>query len=102
MARRWRRHQEGALAHRQISTGRNDIEIVRFDQHAVSRLPHAERRVARQQLHHHALVAWVEVLDQDERHAAPGRNRLYQLLASLKTAGGGADADNRESRSVVV
>ncbi|MEO3475691.1 hypothetical protein AAFN86_27810, partial [Roseomonas sp. CAU 1739] len=38
----------------------------------------------------------VEVLDQDEGRAIPGRQRIQESPASVEAAGRSADADNRE------
>ena len=64
---------QGAVADRQIGSGRNDIEVVALDRHSIRCLPHIHRRVAGQQLHHHAFVGRIEMLDEDEGHAAAAR-----------------------------
>jgi hypothetical protein len=46
-----------------------------LDRHTIGRLHDGHCRVARQQIHHHAFMGRIEVLDQDERHAAIGWQR---------------------------
>ena len=45
----------------------------------------------------HALVRRVQVLDDDEGHAAVGRHVSQELLQRLQPAGGSADADDGKS-----
>ena len=85
-----------AFTHREIAAGRNDIDVVRFEPSGVLRFDDRHRRMRRQQLDHHALVGRVEVLDQDERHAALGGQRCEQGAEGFEPAGGGADRDHRE------
>ena len=90
------RKVQGAVADRQIGSGRNDIEVVALERHSIRRLPHGHRRVAGQQVDHHAFVGRIEMLDQDEGHADAGWQRVHELPASIKATRRGAYADNRE------
>src|ERR1700723_723591 len=53
--------------------------------------------MARQQIHHHAVVARVEVLHNDEGHAVDRRQRVQELPARVEAAGRGADRDDRKT-----
>src|SRR3984957_2395565 len=53
--------------------------------------------MARQQIHHHAVVARVEVLHNDEGHAVDRRKRVQELPARVEAAGRGADRDDRKT-----
>src|ERR1700729_3627985 len=53
--------------------------------------------MARQQIHHHAVVAWVEVLHYDEGHAVDRRKRVQELPAGVEAAGRGPDRDDRKT-----
>ena len=90
------REVQGAVADRQIGSGRNDIEVIALDRHSIRRLPHGHRRVAGQQVHHHAFVGRIEMLDQDEGHAVAGRQRAHELSAGIEAARRGTDPDDRE------
>src|SRR3984885_11824667 len=50
--------------------------------------------MARQQIHHHALVARVEVLHNDEGHAANRGKRVQEFPAGVKPASRGPDRDD--------
>ena len=50
--------------------------------------------MARQQIHHHAVVARVEVLHNDEGHAVDRRKRVQEFPARVEAAGRGADRDD--------
>src|ERR1700722_8603076 len=53
--------------------------------------------MARQQIRHHAVVARVEVLHNDEGHAVHRRKRVQELPARVEAAGRGADRDDRKT-----
>src|SRR6202453_4428296 len=53
--------------------------------------------MARQQIRHHAVVVWVEVLHNDEGHAVNRRKRVQELPARVEAAGRGADRDDRKT-----
>ena len=90
------RHMQRAPADGKIGAGRNDIEVVARELHAVGGLDHGHRGVAGEQVDHHAFVGRIEMLDQDEGHADARRQRVDKLAARIEAAGGGADADHRE------
>ena len=98
MTRLGLREVQGAVADGEIGSGRNDIEVVALDRHSVRRLPHGHRRVAGQQVHHHAFVGRIEMLDQDEGHAVAGGQRVHELPAGIEAARRGAYSDDREVR----
>ena len=96
MARLGLREMQRAIADREIGSGGNDIEVVALDRHSIRCLPHGHRRVAGQQVHHHAFVGRIEMLDEDEGHAVAGWQRAHELPAGIEAAGGGAYADDRK------
>jgi hypothetical protein len=51
-----------------------------------------------QQLDHHALMRRIEMLDQDECHAAVGRECVEESLEGLEAASGSADPNDWEVR----
>jgi len=55
--------------------------------------------VAGQQIDHHARMRRIEMLDQDEGHAGPGRERGQQSAESIEPAGRSAKPDDRETFS---
>jgi hypothetical protein len=50
--------------------------------------------MARQQIHHHAFVARVEVLHNDEGHAIVRGKRVQEFPAGVEAASRGADGDD--------
>ena len=85
-----------AITDGEIGAWGNNIEMVGLDQHPINRLRHKHRCVACQQVHHHAFVGRVEMLDQDKSHAVSGWQRAYQLSAGIKAAGRSTNRDDRE------
>ena len=55
--------------------------------------------MARQQIHHHAVVARVEVLHDNESLAVGRRKRVQKLPAGVKPANRSADCDDRKIRA---
>ena len=96
---RLRKPQRALFVDREIDAGRNDIDALAFDFHPVGRQQDRHRSMARQQIHHHAVVARVEVLHDDEGHAVVRRKRVQKLPAGVKAAGRGADCDDRKIRA---
>ena len=96
MARLRLRHVKQAALHREIGSGRDDVEMVGLDAHAFGGLPHRHLRLAGQQVHHHAGVRGIEVLHQDESHAVRVRQGADKPLAGVETACGRADSDDDE------
>ena len=77
-----------------VLVGGDHVDPVRFDLHAVPDLDDLHGGGALEELHHDPLVGRVEVLDDDEGHAASRGHVLQEELQRLETAGGGADADD--------
>ena len=93
---RLRKPQRPFSVDREIDARRNDIDALAFDFHPVGRQQDWHRRMARQQIHHHAVVARVEVLHDDEGHAIDRRKRVQEFAARVEAAGRGADRDDRK------
>ena len=88
------REVQGAVGDRQIGSRRNDIEVLALDQHSIGCLPHGHRRVAGQQIHHHAFMGRIEMLDEDEGHAVAGAQGPHELPAGIKATRRGAYSDD--------
>ncbi len=67
------RESQGTAADREIGTRRNEIDMLALERHPVCCLLHRHRRMAGQQIDHHARVRRIEMLDQNECHAGGGR-----------------------------
>ena len=93
---RLRNPQRALVVDRQIDARRNDIDALAFDRHSLDRLQDRHRRVARKQIDHHAVVARVEMLHDDEGHAVDGRQRVQKLPAGVEASGRSADGDDRK------
>jgi hypothetical protein len=52
-------------------------------------------RVTAEEVYQHAFMRWIEMLDQDNRQATIGRHRAENGTASVETASGSAEADDR-------
>ncbi len=89
---------DAAVPDGEVAAGWNDVDPVGFDRLAVLRLGHRHGGHPRQQLGHHALVVGIEVGDEDERHAAPGRHRREEALEGVEAAGRGANPDDQRAR----
>ena len=100
MARVGLRKVERTVFNGQVSSRRDNIEVVALDRHPVCRLKDSHGRMTGQQIHHHAFVCGVEMLDQDEGHTAVGWQRVQEAPADVKTACGGANCHNREEFGV--
>ena len=87
---------KSTLANGQIGPGWNDIEMVRRKQHSVGRLQHRHRRVPGKQIHHHAFMGGVEMLDKDQGDAVAGAEAFHKLAAGFEATSRCADPDNRE------
>lgn len=79
-----------------VCSGRDNIEMVAIDPHSLDRLKNGHRGMTREQVHHHAFVGGVEVLDQDEGHAAIGRQRVQKASAGVKTPCRSANSHDEE------
>ena len=96
MARLRFREVQGPAADREITAGRNDIEVLAFEQHAIGGLHDSHGGAVGQQLRHHAFMRRVKMLHEDERHAIVGRQRSKKLAACLEAACRGAYPDDRK------
>ena len=54
---------ESAIPDGKIGSGGNDVHVVGFDRHPICGLPHSHRCVTCQQIHHHAFMGRIEMLD---------------------------------------
>ncbi len=97
VARPGRREVQHPAAHGQVGAGRDDIQVLRLDRHPLRGLQDRHGGVLGQQLHQQALMAGVEVLDQDERHPSRGGESVQQPGAGLQPAGRLADRDHHEA-----
>ena len=73
MTIQWFREAQGTVADREITARRNEIDMLALERHPVCCLLHRHRRMAGQQIDHHARVCRIEMLDQNECHAGSGR-----------------------------
>jgi hypothetical protein len=99
MRRRGLGEVQGAVADSKIGSGRDDIEMITFGQHAICRLLNDHRGMFGQQIHHHAFVGRIEMLD-NEGHADVGGQRIYQLRAGVETVSRRADRNDREALGI--
>jgi hypothetical protein len=87
LARRRRcRHAKGGGLDRQYGVGRDDENMVGGDRHAVGGLHHRHLGVIAQDLDQQALMMRIEMLDQDERHAALRRHVREEALEGVQPA----------------
>ena len=84
------------VVHREKAPGRNDADVVWLEPHALARFNDRQRGMGGQQLDQHAGMGGIEMLDQDESHAAVGGKRREERAKRLQPAGGCADRDHRE------
>ena len=75
---------------------RDDIDAVRPHPGAILDLKDFHAGGALQQFGHDPLMRGVQVLDDYKRHPAPSRHASQELLQSLESPGGSADADDGE------
>ena len=93
---------EDAVPDCQIGARWNEIHVVALELHPVRRLQNLHRRVTGQQIDHHALVLWIEMLDQHEGHAAVGRQRVEELLEGVEAACRSPERNNREIHTLAL
>ena len=91
-----RNPQRALVVDRQIDARRNDIDALAFDRHSVGRQQHRHRRMACEQVDHHAVVVGIEMLHDDEGHAVDARQRVQKLPAGVEASGRSADRDDRK------
>ena len=89
---------EGSARNGHVLVGRNDVDAVGLDGHAVRRLDDRHLRVARQQLDHQAFVLGIEMRNEHKGDAAVGRHGGEEFLESVQSAGRGADAGHGRTR----
>ena len=70
--------------------------MVAFGLHPVRRLQNCHRGVTGQQIDHHALMIWIEMLDQHEGHAAVGWQRLEEPFEGVETPCRSPKRNNRK------
>ncbi len=87
---------QDAVLDRQRLRGDDDMDTVGLDPHAVGDLDDRHHRLLAEQLGEQAFARRLEMLDNDEAHAAVGRHRVQELGRDLQPAGRHADADDRE------
>ena len=87
---------ECAVEERHVLVGRYHVDAVRLDYCAVLDLDDRHGGGALEELRHDALVRRVQVLDDDEGHAACSGHVLQELIERLQPSGGGADAHDGE------
>ena len=90
------RKVERPFVHREICAGWDDVEVLALDEHSICSLQDLKRCVAGEQIHHHAFMGRIEVLDQNERHSAMGRYCHQEFSTGFEAACGRANADNLE------
>ena len=93
---------EDAVPDCQIGARRNEIDVVAFELHPVCSLQNLHRRVAGQQIDHHALVLRIEMLDQHEGHAVVGRQGVEELLEGVETTCRRPQCNDREINARVL
>ena len=71
--------------------------MLALERHPVCCLLHRHRRMAGQQIDHHARMRRIEMLDQNEGHAGAGREGGEQSPGSIEAPSRGAETDNREA-----
>ena len=95
---RARQQRERAVEDAGVGVGRDDVDVIALDGHAVADLDHRHRRRAAQCLRQKAVVLRVEVLNEHEGHTRIDRQAGEQLAECFEAAGGSADADDGKRR----
>ena len=71
--------------------------MVGLEQRSICGLAHSHLGVAGQQIHHHAFVGRIEMLDEDESHAVAGGGKGFdELSAGVEATRRGAYPDDQE------
>lgn len=97
MARLRPREMQGTVGDREVGARGNDVEMLRLDWHSIRCLPHAHRRVAGQEIHHHALMGGIEMLNEDKGHAVAVRQGVDKPSAGIEATCRSAYADDGEA-----
>lgn len=87
--------KEAAVLDRQGCVGRNDVNPVGFDVHAMLGFDHWDGGIAAQYLRQHALMIGRKMLHQHERHSAVRRQMRKETFERFEAARGSADPDNQ-------
>ena len=95
-----RRERQDAAADRHVGVRGDHVDVVRLHGQMVGDREDGHRRGSGQDIGQPALVRGVQVLDQHEGHAGISGKLFQKLAEGFKTAGGGADADDRERGSL--
>ena len=80
----------------QIDVCRYDVYVVGFHRHAIGRLADRHGGGSRQNLGQHAVVIWIEMLNEYDGKAGVGGQIGEQELEDFQSARGGANADHRK------
>ena len=80
----------------QIDVCRYDVYMVGFHRHAIGRLADRHGGGSRKNLGQHAVVIWIEMLNEYDGKAGVGRQIGEQKLEDLQAARGGANANHRD------
>ena len=80
--------------HRQIDACRDDVNMVRFQSHAVGGFADGHGCGSRQNVSQKAVVFGVEMLHEYDGKSGVRRQVAEQALKNVQAAGGGADADH--------
>ncbi len=96
LARGYRPRQElqVSVPDRHVHVGRDDVDVVGLDAHAVQRLGNRHRGRAGEEGRQDALVGRGQVLHEHKRRAGVRGQVLQQLPEGLEAAGGSADAND--------
>ena len=79
----------------QIDVRRYDVYMVGFHRHAIGRLADRHGGGSRQNLGQHAVVIWIEMLNEYDGKAGVARQIAEQALENLQPARGGPNANHR-------
>ena len=85
---------QNAVQDGHVLVRRNHIHAVRLNRGAILDLDHAHDRSALKQFGHDAFARRVEMLDDDERHAAVFRHMRKEMFQRFESTGGSANADD--------
>ena len=92
---------QDALVNRHVTIRWNDVDVVQLDWHLVRDFDHRQFGDALQDFRQHADVFGIQVLDQNECHAALRGRTPKKLLEGVQTPGGGANANDWKFRHAV-
>jgi len=93
---------QGAAGDRQVEPWRDNVDVILADGRPILRLHDCHRGVAGEQAGHHAFMRWIEVLDDDECHAAVGVQRAQKRPACRKAARRSAYSNNGKPATFAV